>query len=237
MAVLLIIAILGMLLVVHEAGHFLAARWVGMPVERFSIGFGPRLWSLRGGGTEFRIAAFPFGGYVLPAIPDEAAYFRIPVWRRVVFALGGPVANVVAAVPLFALLNLVQHGASVHGLVAAPFAQALDLLGRIAASFLVVFQRPDELAGVIGIVVEGKRFVGGDPAQALYFTTFLSLNLAIVNLFPIPALDGGKILLAVAEKLHPRARALHVPLTAFGWVVILGLVLYTLSLDLQRYLA
>jgi len=75
----LIILLLGVLIIVHELGHFLAARWGGMPVARFSIGFGPRLWSRKYRETEFVLRLFPIGGYVLPAIEDEAEFIAIPL--------------------------------------------------------------------------------------------------------------------------------------------------------------
>ena len=56
--------VITLLVVVHELGHFLAARWYGVPVEVFSIGFGPRVWSARRSGVIYQICAIPFGGYV-----------------------------------------------------------------------------------------------------------------------------------------------------------------------------
>ena len=64
--------LLGVLIFVHEMGHFWAARLVGIGVERFSIGFGPRLWGFTRGGTEYWIAAIPLGGYVkMQGMDDE----------------------------------------------------------------------------------------------------------------------------------------------------------------------
>jgi regulator of sigma E protease len=63
---------LGLVIFVHELGHFMVAKWVGVLVERFSIGFGPILWSLRRGETEYAISAIPFGGYVKMLGQDDA---------------------------------------------------------------------------------------------------------------------------------------------------------------------
>ena len=54
----------GLLIVIHELGHYLAARWSGMRVERFSVGFGPVIWSRKRGDTEWAVSAIPLGGYV-----------------------------------------------------------------------------------------------------------------------------------------------------------------------------
>src|SRR5262245_52150347 len=63
---------LGLVIFVHELGHFAVAKWVGVLVERFSIGFGPILWSFRRGETEYAISAIPFGGYVKMLGQDDA---------------------------------------------------------------------------------------------------------------------------------------------------------------------
>src|SRR6516162_6332707 len=60
----LAVVALGVLIIVHEAGHFLIARLSGMRVDRFSIGFGPKLWSFKRGETIYQIAAIPLGGFV-----------------------------------------------------------------------------------------------------------------------------------------------------------------------------
>ena len=70
-AILLVVLFFGASIFVHELGHFLAARWRGLQVERFSIGFGPKLWSRTINGVEYRISALPLGGYVsLPQLAD-----------------------------------------------------------------------------------------------------------------------------------------------------------------------
>jgi regulator of sigma E protease len=103
-----ILAVSG-LIVLHEAGHMWAARRLGMRVERFSIGFGPVLWSTSRGGTEYVVSALPLGGYVKIAgmaateeiSPDDAtAYCNQPAWRRVLVLAAGPGANYLVAVLL-----------------------------------------------------------------------------------------------------------------------------------------
>ena len=102
-----LLAFLGfaLLIILHELGHFTAAKAVGMRVERFSLFFPPLLGRIRRGETEYAIGAIPLGGYVKitgmnPAedIPPEVshrAYYRQPVWKRIVVIGAGPAVNIV----------------------------------------------------------------------------------------------------------------------------------------------
>ncbi|HWU87263.1 MAG TPA: M50 family metallopeptidase [Kofleriaceae bacterium] len=120
MTLALSILALGFLIIVHEAGHYFVARWCGMRVERFSIGFGPGLLKHRSkrSGTVFQIAPIPFGGFVEirgmniaeEVEPDDAqAYPNRPAWQRFVTIFAGPATNYLAAVVL-ALLLYNCHG-------------------------------------------------------------------------------------------------------------------------------
>src|SRR5579862_7515186 len=104
-----VLAFLGFaaLIILHETGHFLAAKAVGMRVERFSLFFGNLLLKKRRGETEYGIGWIPLGGYVKitgmnpeEAIPPEVApraYYNQPVWKRVVVILAGPAMNLLIA--------------------------------------------------------------------------------------------------------------------------------------------
>ncbi len=108
-----VLAFLGfaVLIILHEAGHFAAAKAVGMRVERFSLFFGPLLVKVRRGETDYGIGPIPLGGYVKITgmnpnedIPDHVlprAYYNQPVWKRIVVILAGPAVNLVLA---FAIL-------------------------------------------------------------------------------------------------------------------------------------
>lgn len=117
---------LGLLIIVHEAGHFFVARWCGMRVERFSIGFGPGLLRWRSKkGTLFQIAPIPFGGFVEikgmniaeDVDPDDKeAYPNRPVWQRILTIFAGPGTNYLAAVVLaFGLYTCAGQRISYYG--------------------------------------------------------------------------------------------------------------------------
>src|SRR5450432_2245925 len=100
-----VLAFLGfaLLIILHELGHFAAAKAVGMRVERFSLFFGPAIFSRTRGETEYRIGTIPLGGFVKitgmspyeELHPDIAhrAYLRQPAWKRVVVIAAGPAVN------------------------------------------------------------------------------------------------------------------------------------------------
>jgi regulator of sigma E protease len=118
-----VLTILGivMLVILHELGHFTAAKLVGMRVERFSLFFPPTLLKVKRGETEYAIGALPFGGYVkiTGMNPEEIgdlhpdvsrrAYYNQPTWKRVVVILAGPAVNVLIAFVLFTAVLLVGN--------------------------------------------------------------------------------------------------------------------------------
>jgi len=108
----------GLLVAVHEFGHFSIARLLGFKVERFKIGFGKTLWSRRigGGETEFALGAVPLGGYVKmlderegPVEPRDLprSFTRRPIWQRTLVLLAGPGFNLLFAILVYAIISAV----------------------------------------------------------------------------------------------------------------------------------
>ncbi|HEY7967073.1 MAG TPA: site-2 protease family protein [Solirubrobacteraceae bacterium] len=153
-----VIAIAGFcaLIVTHEAGHFLAAKAVGMRVERFSLFFPPKLIGFRRGETEYQIGTIPLGGYVkiTGMTPDELAFVDLRVaersyymkapWKRIVVILAGPAVNLITAFVLFAVVLL---SGSLDGAIA---------VGNLAPSQHTV----NFSAATIGEVVAGSGASG-----------------------------------------------------------------------------
>ncbi|HKI04991.1 MAG TPA: RIP metalloprotease RseP [Thermoanaerobaculia bacterium] len=105
---------LGVIIVVHEAGHLMMAKAFGVRVLTFSVGFGRRIWGFRRGETEYRLSLVPLGGYVRLGgeNPDEVSddpreFLNKPRWQRILVYLAGPAMNVILAVVLFAALFMV----------------------------------------------------------------------------------------------------------------------------------
>lgn len=105
------IVLLGVIIFVHELGHFLFAKLMGVRVLKFSLGFGPKLIGRKHGDTEYLISGIPFGGYVkmlgettedeLPEEDKPFAYNYQPVWKRFVIVFAGPLFNIIFAVIIF----------------------------------------------------------------------------------------------------------------------------------------
>ena len=107
---------LGILVTVHEWGHFITAKKLGVKVEKFAFGFGPKLWSITRGGTEYLICLFPLGGYVKMAgderqncrgTPDE--FFSQAVGRRSLIVVNGPVVNFLLAYVCFVFVFMLGY--------------------------------------------------------------------------------------------------------------------------------
>jgi regulator of sigma E protease len=109
--------VLGIMVLVHEFGHFAVAKLCGVRVEVFSIGFGKRLFGFRRGDTDYRLSLLPLGGYVKMAgdVPGEAPtgdpgeFNAHPRWQRVLIALAGPVANFILAFILMTGVSMLHN--------------------------------------------------------------------------------------------------------------------------------
>ena len=111
------VIVIGILILIHELGHFFVARWTGVGVERFSIGFGPVLLRWRGKETEYALSAIPMGGYVKmmgeenpleggaqPDYDPAKAFALKPLWVRFLIVFAGPGMNLVLAAVIFAVV-------------------------------------------------------------------------------------------------------------------------------------
>src|SRR5712671_4352679 len=149
------VIVLGVIIILHELGHFLVARFFKIRIETFSVGFGPRLIGFKKGDTDYRISAFPLGGYVkmagetpLDTITGEAYEFLSkPKWQRFLVAAAGPAMNVILAVTLItglyiygtdvpefligqAIINVVEPGSPAEKAGIKPGDQIVSLDGK-----------------------------------------------------------------------------------------------------------
>ncbi len=189
-----VLAFLGFaaLIILHEAGHFVAAKAVGMRVERFSLFFGPLLVKFRRGETEYGIGPLPLGGYVkisgmnpheeLPPEVIPRAYYNQPVLKRVVVILAGPAVNLLIAFMLLTAVYLsVGIDVTSHGQPVASRAVASGQLLAPASSFLRAGDQIVAVDGRYNLPVPqmsqeiSRHRCAGTPVAACRATTPVSL--------------------------------------------------------------
>jgi regulator of sigma E protease len=114
---LYIVPVLGFMILIHEFGHYAVAKWLGVRVEVFSIGFGKRLIGFRKGETDYRIAAIPLGGYVKMSgenpmdsrTNDPREFLNHSRWHRFLIAIAGPAMNIMLAIALLTTVYMVHY--------------------------------------------------------------------------------------------------------------------------------
>lgn len=351
MSVLAAIAVLALLIVIHELGHFIAARSQGIHVNRFSLGFGPVLWKYQGPETEYAIRAFPLGGFV--GFPDDDPDSNIPlsdpnllrnrpVLDRAIVISAGVIANLIFA--YFLLVTQVgtvgvqqfnpQPGVLVPQVVTEQTSAALkagiksgdiilavdgkelgasqealpylrqviqdrpnqplpltiqrdnetvslkvtpevgtDGKGRIGVMLApngnvvrrradnvveafrtgaVEFQRiviltgqgfvqllrnfgqtASQVAGPVKIVEIGASIAQSDASALFQFAALISINLAIINILPLPALDGGQLAFLLIEGVRGKPLPTHIQdgVMQTGLMVLLGLGIFLIVRD------
>ncbi len=171
-AVVAVGVVLGFMILIHEFGHYAAAKLLGVRVEVFSIGFGKRLLGFRKGDTDYRISAIPLGGYVKMTgenpmderTGDPAEFLSHPRWHRFIIAIAGPAMNILLAVGLLTGVYMVRY----------EYPAFLDKPAVIA------WIKPDSAAAEAGLK-PGDRIVHIDDTEnptweQVYFKVVLSPN-------------------------------------------------------------
>src|SRR4030095_11876748 len=208
MSYLVIFCTISLLIILHELGHFLAAKRMGIPIARFSVGLGPKVWGFKMGETEYWLSMIPCGGYVMPALKDEEAFDKIALKTRILFALSGPAANILGAFLCVSLLNIVKLGFSVNSVIYLPLEQICQMAMQIGTAIPLLFSQPENLSGIVGIVAAGGGHVGLVFVNLLQFSFLLMVNLAFLTFLPTLPLDGGKIVMGLLRKIYQPLRRL-----------------------------
>jgi len=351
MSVLATIAVLALLIVVHELGHFAAARLQGIHVNRFSIGFGPSLLKYQGSETEYAIRAFPLGGYVgfpdddpdSPIPPDDPNLLRNrPVLDRAIVISAGVIANLVFAyfllvgqsatigfqniqyqpgvlVPqviaeensaaaragikagdIILSVNDQELGASPEALnflrkkiqnspnvtlqmtveregttipikitpqsdqdgkgkIGVMLAPNGEIIRQRASNIMEAFsagareyqkiaqltargfwqlvsnfgENAEQVAGPVAIVAVGAELARSDLGNLFQFGALISINLAIINILPLPALDGGQLAFLLIEGVRgkPLPNKVQESIMQTGLVLLLSLGVFLIVRD------
>jgi regulator of sigma E protease len=247
-AALSFLAVFTVIVLVHELGHFLAARRAGVKVYEFSIGFpfSPRVLTLfRHRETEFTLRLLPLGGFVSFAKDgdEEAAdLFGASSCNRAAILSAGPLFNIAFALLIFVpVLALGRHVPAPEALalsaktVWSVMAGTVDMLLR----FFTGQGSMDGLAGPVGIAIVAGQAAAKGFLNLAYFAGVLSLSLGIMNLIPFPALDGGQLLMLLIEKIKrkPLSIKTYQVFNAVGMALFLILTVLVTYRDVVRVLA
>ncbi len=228
--------IIGLLVAIHEYGHLLAAKLCGIPVKRFSIGFGPKLFGFKLAETSYWFSLIPLGGYVLPAL-EESDYRRLPVYKRITFALGGPIANIAGAFVGLFVIGLSQFSLGLFQAVSFAATQLTIGVRQQLFGLSMLFSDFGQASGIIGLVAVGGTQFGSTLADLLTFSVLINISLAVLNLLPLPPLDGGRVLFCVLEKIYRPIAKVEAPATLIGWALVMVLMVCVTVHDVGRIVA
>lgn len=231
MIALITILLLNLLLIAHELGHFLLAKLFNVKVTEFAVGFPPRLFSIKKGEVTYSLNLIPLGAYVNildeENNPDERNFRNKSLWQKILILSGGVLTNILIALIIFIILfsvgiprNILPENYHLlvindNNIIRLNFINAIketfaflffileQTLRGLKIAFIKIFTSLDvsDLVGPVGIfAVTSKSFHHG-VIFGLYILGAISYALAIFNILPIPAVDGGKIVLALIEKV------------------------------------
>ncbi|MDH4227584.1 MAG: site-2 protease family protein [Deltaproteobacteria bacterium] len=247
-AIVAFIIVFSVVVVVHELGHYIAAKRAGIKVYEFSLGFpfSPRLITLfRLGETEFTVRLLPLGGFVRfskDGSDDGAEYFAASAGSRALTAFSGPLFNLAFAAICFFTVFAFYKGMDVFHAGAASVEMVWRIVQGTFAALAGVFGAEggaSSIAGPIGIAAMAKAALSKGAYEFLFFTGLLSASLGIMNLLPLPMLDGGQLVLIAVEKIGKRP----VPEKVYAVVAVAGIILFavitalTVLLDVGRLIA
>ena len=297
--ILLAILIFGVMIAIHEFGHFITAKLLGIRVNEFAIGMGPALWSRTRGETQYSLRAFPIGGYCAMEGEDEdtgddRAFSIQPAWKKIIVLCAGSfmhfLMGLVIVLVLFAgvtsarvpvitqladgfqsqgesglmvgdeILSVDGHGIWVYEDVLTFLSRndgtGMDLVVlrdgekvtrvKLATAQTFDFVRTvwmslgdlvtgrvgvDQMSGVIG-VVDVVSEVGTQSDSILvgiqnvfYIMALIAVNLAVMNMLPIPALDGGRVLFVLLNGISYLLFRRQIPQRLEGYIHAVALVL------------
>lgn len=240
LTILVFILILGLLVFVHEFGHFIMAKRNNVQVEEFGFGFPPRIFSKKFKGTVYSLNLIPLGGFVKENQKDFAGQ---SIAKRFKILSAGVIMNVLLCALFLTVLSVFVYPwyqGIFMGIVNTGYLIALifGALGKIIKDLILTGAFTGEVLGPIGIASITGQIVHQGFLQTIYFIALLSVNLAIINALPFPALDGGRILFLVIEKIKgkPVSQKTEKLVHGIGFALLIGLMIIVTWKDIARFI-
>ena len=244
-----IIFLLGFLILIHEGGHFLVVKLCNVKVKEFAIGFGKTIWQKQGKETKYAIRIIPLGGFVSMEgededSDDERSFTKASVGKRMAIVVAGATVNIIFGILVFFIListvglqfadpakdtflNRMYYGAK------GTWEFILTLFESIKMLFTGGFA-VDQMVGIVGIsevVVETSGI-----ANYIYLLAVISVSLGVTNLLPIPALDGGKLVILLIELIRRKPMKLETEakIQLIGFSILMALTIFVTYNDIIR---
>ena len=225
-----IIFVLGFLIFIHEGGHFIIAKLCKVRVNEFAIGFGPTIWKKQGKETKYALRLIPLGGFVSMEGEEEHSDKEGSFSKASVSA--GAIVNIIFAIVVFFILASILQGNIGYGIMSTK-----KFIGSIFESLKMMFTGKvgmNDMMGPVGLgsVVSSTTGI----ADFVYILSVISLSLGVTNLLPIPALDGGKILILLIEAIRrkPMKEELEIKIQMLGFAFLITLSLIVTYNDIAR---
>ena len=200
-----IVLLLGGLIFVHEFGHFLAAKALGVKVVKFSIGFGPKILGFRRGETEYLLSILPLGGYVKMAgdepggevAPEDRGrgFLEAPPWKRFAIAFAGPAANLAFPVVIYFALALSQNGSPVPGPVLGTVmpGSAAERAGLLAGDRVLSVAVLGKPATPVRYFSDLRQAVGPRPGERIEFSVERAGGKLVIPVVPAAEKESNPV--------------------------------------------
>ena len=232
-----IIFLLGFLIFIHEGGHFTVAKLCKVKVNQFAIGFGPKIVEFKGKETLYALRLIPLGGFVSLEgengdSTEERAFNNASIPKRIAIVAAGAMVNIAFGLAIYFILARISYGNA---------SLALKALGNysyaLIESIKMLFTGNvgiNDLTGPVGI--SGMVSQTTSIKEYIYLMSIISTSLGITNLLPLPALDGGKIVLLIIEAIRkkPLKQETEIQIQLLGFSILIVLALIVTYNDVLR---
>ena len=225
----------------------LVAKLCKVKVNEFAIGFGPVIWKYQGKETRYALRAIPLGGFCNMEGEEErsevsGSFSKASIPRRIAIVAAGATVNIIFGIIVYFILmscigmyvgtedTFVNHIKFAGRETGQLFVSLFDSLKQLFTGKIGV----DQMMGPVGISEVVAKTTG--VQEFIYLLSVVSLSLGVTNLLPIPALDGGKILLLIIEAIRrkPLSEKFEINIQLLGSSLLIALSMYITYHDITR---